>query len=193
MNLDPSDDLYSEGLAWACEPLVSHVALLEKAPVDAEHGFIAFDYLVALMDGQNEEYQGRDVLPDIWRFIVDSLPEEEAMNAGLTAFLRSDLAGAERIWRTIAGRSSAYATEAIFDLGNLLTMRGDAEGAREAYQRAIDADHPHITPMAAGYLGNALAQQGDTEGARVAFERAVDTGHPEAAPPASERLRHLNR
>ena len=84
--LEPSDELYQEGLAWACEPLVSHVALLERSNAEREHGFVAFDYLVALLDGQHEGYPGRDVLPVIWNFVTAFLSEEEAMIAGLTAY-----------------------------------------------------------------------------------------------------------
>jgi hypothetical protein len=46
--LEPSDDLYKDGLVWACETVASHVALLEKVTVGTESGFVAFDYLVAL-------------------------------------------------------------------------------------------------------------------------------------------------
>jgi hypothetical protein len=96
--LEPSDDLYNGGLAWACDPVASHVALLEKASVGVEHGYVAFDYLVALMDGQHR-YPRREVLPAIWDFVIESLAQEEMMTAGLTAYLRNDPATAERIWR----------------------------------------------------------------------------------------------
>ena len=143
--LEPSDDLYKGGLAWACEPLVSHVALLEKVTVGAEQGFVAFDYLVALLDGQHS-YSRQDVLPVIWDFVIDSLSEEEAMSAGLTAYLRNNLAGAEHIWRTLAGGTSDYSAEAAYNLGVVLAEQGDSEGAREAYQRAIDSEHPDPMP-----------------------------------------------
>ena len=185
--LEPSDDLYKGGLAWACEPLVSHVALLEKVTLGAEHGFVAFDYLVALLDGQHS-YPRQGVLPVIWDFVIDSLAADEAMSAGVTAYLRNDLAGAEHIWRTIAGGTSAHLAEAALNLGILLEKQGDLEGAREAYQRAIDSEHPEYAPAATSNLGVLLGEQGDLEGAREAYQRAVDSEHPESAPMAALNL-----
>jgi tetratricopeptide (TPR) repeat protein len=190
VGLEPSDDLYNGGLEWACEPLVSQVALLEKESVGAEHGFVAFDYLVALLDGQHA-YPRRDVLPAIWDFVIESLSEEEVMPAGLTAYLRNDLAVAERIWRTVAGGSSTYSAEAAFNLGALLYEQGDIEGARAAYQRAIDSDHSDAAPMAATNLGIVLAEQGDIEGTRAALQQAIDSGHPDQAPKAAVNLGSL--
>ncbi|MBA2344358.1 MAG: tetratricopeptide repeat protein [Rubrobacter sp.] len=188
VGLEPSSELYQEGLAWACEPLVSHVALLERSNADKEHGFVAFDYLVALLDGQHEGYPGRDVLPVIWNFVTDFLSEEEAMSVGLTAYLRSDLTGAEHIWRYLAEGSSTYSTEAVFNLGISLAEQGNPDGAREAFQRAIDSDHPNAAPRAALNLGALLIERGDDEGARVAFQRVIDSGHPDQAPKAAISL-----
>jgi len=149
--LEPSDQLYQDGLAWACEPLVSHVALLDKVTAGKEHGFVAFDYLSALLDGQHG-YPRRDILPFIWVFAADSLPEEEAMEVAMTAYLRDQRGESGRIWRTLGGRSSVQAPKAAFNLGVLLREQGDAEGARRAYQKAIDSDHPDVAPIARDLL-----------------------------------------
>src|SRR5215207_66585 len=149
--LEPSDDLYNGGLAWACKPVASRVALLEKASVGVEHGFVAFDYLVALLDGQHA-YPRRDVLPAIWDFVIESLSEEEVLPLGVTAYLRNYLATAERIWRTLAGGSSTNSAEAAFNLGVMLAEQGDIDGARSALQQAIDSNHPDYTSMAEDFL-----------------------------------------
>ena len=149
--LEPSDQLYQDGLAWACEPLVSHVALLDKVTAGKERGFVAFDYLSALLDGQHG-YPRRDILPFIWVFAADSLPEEEAMEVAMTAYLRDQRGESGRIWRTLGGRSSVQAPKAAFNLGLLLREQGDAEGARDAYQKAIDSDHPDVAPIARDLL-----------------------------------------
>jgi len=129
------------------------VVLLEKvsAGAGAAQGFMAFDYLVALLDGQHA-YPRRGVLPIIWHFVVESLPEEEATSTGLTAYLRNDLAGAEHIWRILAGGSSTYSAEAAYNLGVLLYEQGKIEGARAAFQRAIEFGHPEAAPMATDSL-----------------------------------------
>lgn len=190
--LEPSDDLYERGLAWACEPLVSQVALLEKSSVGEGKGFVAFDYLVALFDGQHT-YPRRDVLPVIWDFVIESLSEEEVMPAGLTAYLRNDLAMAERVWQTVASGSSAYSSEAACNLGILLYEQGDEEEARAAFQQAIDSGHPDQAPKAAYNLGLLLEEQGDEEGARATYQQAIDSSDSEVAPMAAVMLRDLNR
>jgi tetratricopeptide (TPR) repeat protein len=185
--LEPSDDLYNGGLAWACKPVASHVALLEKANVGVEHGFVAFDYLVALLDGQHA-YPRRDVLPVIWDFVIESLSEEEVLPLGVTAYLRNDPTTAGRIWRNVAGGSSTYSGEVAYYLGILLKEQGDTEGAREAYQEAIDSGHPDAASKAMNNLGVLLEEQGDIEGARAAYQRAIDSGHTDRAPMAVVNL-----
>jgi tetratricopeptide (TPR) repeat protein len=185
--LEPSEDLYDGGLAWACEPVASHVALLEKMNLGEEHGFVAFDYLVALSDGQHA-YPRRDVLPAMWDFVVGSLSEEEVEPAGFTAYLRNDLAVAERIWRKVAGGSSDYSAQAAFNLGALLEERGDAEGAEAAYQHAIDSGYPDEAPIAEVNLGVLLQKRGDAEGAQAAYQHAIDSGHSDVAPRAALNL-----
>ena len=76
----------------------------------------------------------------------------------------------------------------IADLGFLLKQQGDVEGARRAFQQAIDSGHTHQAPRAAAQLGVLLAEQGDVEGARRAFQQAIDSGHAEAAGVAAANL-----
>ena len=189
--LEPSEDLYNRGLAWACEPVASHVALLEKVNLGEERGFVAFDYFVALLDGHHT-HPRRDVLPALWDFVIESLSEEEMMPAGLTAYLRNDLVTAERVWRTVAAGSSRDAGEAAINLGLLLEEKDDTRGARAAYQMAIDSGHEDRAPRAAVNLGNLLGVQGDAEGARAAYQLAIDSGHQEVAPLAERLLSDLD-
>jgi Flp pilus assembly protein TadD len=51
-----------------------------------------------------------------------------------------------------SGHPDAAARAAV-NLGLLLEDRGDTEGARTAYRRAIDSGHPDAAPMAARNLG----------------------------------------
>ena len=77
---------------------------------------------------------------------------------------------------------------AAFNRGAALHEQGDAEGARAAYQQAIDSDHPRLASKAARNLGLMLVELGDTQGARAAFQRAVELGHPEVAAKAARSL-----
>jgi tetratricopeptide (TPR) repeat protein len=72
-----------------------------------------------------------------------------------------------------------------FSLGNTLAGQGDATGAREAYQAAIDSGHSDYAPAAEVKLAALLAGQDDVAGAREAYQRAIDSGHPEHAPKAA--------
>jgi tetratricopeptide (TPR) repeat protein len=185
--LEPSDDLYEAGLAWACEPLASHVALLEKVMGDTEHGFLAFDYLVALLDGQHG-YPRREVPPFIWRFIVDTLSEEDALTSGVTAYLRGDRGGAKHIWEALAGGSSVRSGEAAFNLGVLLGKEGDRDSAMAAYQLAIESGHEEVAPMAAHNFVNLLEEDGAKDSAKAALQLATESGHEEVAPRAAFKL-----
>ena len=56
--------------------------------------------------------------------------------------------------------------------------KNDVEGAKAAYQQAIDSSHADAVSMAAlEPLGVLLAGQGDVEGAKAAYQRAVRSGH----------------
>src|SRR3954454_21235469 len=84
--------------------------------------------------------------------------------------------------------ATGQAPAAMNNLGLLLAEHGDVEGARAAYQRAIDTGHPDQAPAAMNNLGLMLAEHGNVEGARAAFQRAIDTGHPDQAPIAMNNL-----
>ena len=76
-------------------------------------------------------------------------------------------------------------------LGDLLSQQGDLEGARAAYQSAIDAGGPDTMPLAAMRLGDLLSRQGDLEGARAAYQSAIDAGGPDIMSLAAMRLGDL--
>ena len=67
------------------------------------------------------------------------------------------------------------------------------EGARTAFQRAIESGHAVAAPASAVTLGSLLAERGDVEGARAAFQRAIDSGYNEAANAALQGIKALRR
>jgi predicted negative regulator of RcsB-dependent stress response len=73
----------------------------------------------------------------------------------------------------------------------LLEEQGDAVGAREAYQRAVDSGHTDVVQAAAVNLGVLLRDQGDLAGARSAFHLAIDSGYVDLAPVAAGSRRVL--
>jgi tetratricopeptide (TPR) repeat protein len=119
------------------------------------------------------------------------LSEEEALTAGITAYLRGDKGGAEHIWNTLAGGSSARSAQAAFNLGLLLEEEGDRDGAGAAYQLAIDSGHHDLAPRAGVNLGRLLKEEGDWYGAKAAYQLGIDSGHHDAAPVAKGLLQGL--
>ena len=74
--------------------------------------------------------------------------------------------------------ASTVDADAFFKLGLLLAERGHVEGARAAYQSAIDSGHAEAAPGAAVGLGVLLAEQGDVAGARAAYQSVIDRAMP---------------
>lgn len=66
--------------------------------------------------------------------------------------------------------------------------RGDAAGARDAFQRAVNYGVAEVTPAAAFDLGVELARLGDVEGAAAAFNLASETGTPDVVAKSSYNL-----
>ena len=79
---------------------------------------------------------------------------------------------------------------ALLYMGMTLQDR-DAEGAKAAYQHAIESEPIVIGPLAALGLGHVLEGQGDAEGAKAAYQKAIDSGATSAAPKASLGLGHV--
>jgi len=67
-------------------------------------------------------------------------------------------------------------------------LGGDVQGAKDAFQKAIDSGSADAAPMAAIGLGELLADEGDVQGAKDAFQKAIDSGRPNAALAATAGL-----
>ena len=63
----------------------------------------------------------------------------------------------------------------------MLVEEGDGEGARSAYQQAIDSGNPHYAALAANNLGNVLSSRHDEAGAEQAYRLSADLGDAKAA------------
>jgi tetratricopeptide (TPR) repeat protein len=59
----------------------------------------------------------------------------------------------------------------------MLAKQGDVEGARAAYQLAIDSGHPRLGGRAASNLGNLLTRRDDEAAAARAYRLAADLGN----------------
>ncbi len=66
-------------------------------------------------------------------------------------------------------------TTAALQLGILLAQEGDLNGARAAYQHAVDFGHTDMAPWPMVKLAIALIEHADMETAQAALQRALDT------------------
>jgi Flp pilus assembly protein TadD len=78
--------------------------------------------------------------------------------------------------------------EAANELGIVLARNGDPEGARKAFQRAIDTPGFAGAASAMRHLGLLLEGLGDAQGAVDSFLRAANSGDPNFGPMAANNL-----
>ena len=103
---------------------------------------------------------------------------------------RQDMDGAMRAYgAAIASGHPTHATRAWFNRGTLHQQRGETAQAVMAYRRAIELDHPELSPRAAVNLGYVLFNQaGMVEEAEEAFQIAIDSDDAEQAQLARQNL-----
>jgi tetratricopeptide (TPR) repeat protein len=117
--------------------------------------------------------------------LEDVVQEALARDADLEAAVGHALADFYR-QQIVAGN-----TRAMVDLGDLLRSQDDIEGARAAFEQAINSRRAEWAPAAMVALARVLEKQGDRDGARAAFQQAVDTGNADWAPYARGELQNL--
>ena len=191
---EANDEDYQDGLAWACEPLVSRAALLTGATNGRSKTFEIFDYVRDWSDGAGGDVDQslRAVPQSTWRFVISRVAPAEALAVGLAAYIRDNPNAAEDAWTKAANSDdSEWAPGAAFGLGLLLAKQGEPERAEKFLQRAIDSGHSEWAPRAALNLGRLLAVQGEPGRAGEFLQRAIDSGYLNAAPMAADALQRL--
>ena len=93
--------------------------------------------------------------------------------------------------RAIAAEHSDLAPRAARNLGSLLEMQEDYEGAAEAYRQAIASGHAEAAPNAAKDLGLLLEKQEDYDGAAEAWRQAMASEQTEVLVEAEAGLRRV--
>jgi non-ribosomal peptide synthetase-like protein len=102
-----------------------------------------------------------------------------------------DVEAARRTYeQAIASGDPDAAPRASIDLGVLLAVQGDIDGARMAFARAASSGHREA-PWAVIGLGLLLEALGDRAYARDAYRFVVESGHAQAAPVADRHLKAL--
>jgi tetratricopeptide (TPR) repeat protein len=182
-NLDLDEVTFTHGLAWACEPIASHVALLTMTGTGGEASVVAFDYLVEQID--LGRVVGRREVPDpTWRFVLEEAGLDQLGAVGKVAYARRRWDIAEAAWRRAAGAELAMvAAPAMINLGQLLREQGDTEAAKRVFRKAATIDaRPYQQAQANWILGGLLEKESDLDGAKAAYEQAAGSQFTTAAP-----------
>jgi hypothetical protein len=157
------------GLEWACMPIASHVALLERASDGPSPAYEPLDYIVECVEGSSPK-----ILGETWEYVLTHVDPETALSVGNVAHTQRKLDVAARAF-SLAEKSQRtdMALAATVNLGLVLKDDGDLTGATSALERVIASGNQDLSTVANFNLANILAEQGDIRGAKAAFERAI--------------------
>ena len=84
-----------------------------------------------------------------------------------------------------ADQTRATEPWATFHLGSIFDRQGEYLRAEEAYQQAIDSEHPEAAPRAAFNLGLMFDRRGEYDLAVEAYQQAIASEHADWAPMAA--------
>ncbi|WNV90710.1 tetratricopeptide repeat protein [Umezawaea sp. Da 62-37] len=172
VGVDPTAELFAAGLAWACAPIASQVALLRRV----SGGLEVLDYVVEAEAGaEMPDFLGADLLA------ITSAADAYGIGDAAYAAGRSDLAR-QGFRRAMEDPGSLAA--AAFSLGVVLAGQDDAAGAERVYRQAIETGHPVFAYLAMVNLGFLLLERDAVEEAREVFRTAADTRPVERGPRA---------
>jgi tetratricopeptide (TPR) repeat protein len=125
-----------------------------------------------------------------WRWAVQ--PAVASSSPSAVALKRGNrLADQHNNAKAKAAYQETVAPRAANALGQLLADEGDTEGARRAFQIAIDSRHFLGSAIGWVNLGNLLFASNDIEGYISAYQQAVKSGHFYYAPKAAASLGHM--
>ena len=172
---------------WAIEPIIgkrrrtrqSMLTYHADAQTLAVHDYL-HDY---------DQRNNTDPLADhVWDAVLDYANGGTRIRIALVAveMRRSDIA--VRAVRPLKEKGDPVGAVV---LGVLLEEQGDVEGAKAAYQIAIDSRDADMAPSAAFNLGLLLWRQGDVDGAKIAYQTSIDSHHADWSPGAAVNLGNL--
>lgn len=166
-HLEPSDEGFEEGLAWALTMAVSHVSLLAKQP-GADDTYRVLDYAEQVV--RDEAWP----LPEgLWEFAITTQGQDEVWQVGVTADAEQCPDIARRAYQELLRRGDP---SGALGIGRQLAHAGEMDEARSWFQRAIQDGLSWVMVE----FGVLLAQYDRDESVRWHL-RALEAGFPEAA------------
>ncbi|WP_413812641.1 tetratricopeptide repeat protein [Streptomyces sp. OE57] len=164
---------YDDALDWACRPVhhAGDIAPLRPHAKTIGHidGYRVTDILTHHTVPTAPAQLPDRLCAEVWDTLIATVTADACNSIGYAAYVNSQLPQATAAW-TRAGEAGH--SQAMFNLGVLLSDQGDNDGARIWWTRA--AEQGHTSSMRA--MGALLHRQDDTEGARTWYTRAADRG-----------------
>jgi cellulose synthase operon protein C len=163
-NMELSDLVFQNGIAWARRPVVSHQALLRASGEDRSAGYVPFDYIVSYI-----EQQYVPIPSSTWDRMVDWFPPDEIDLIAFSAWSRGNVRVAATAFEK-ATRSTDEASARRAKANGMLAigMVGNIERVREIYEELRSGDDRKTAEQAAFNLGAVLKEAGEvTEAERL--------------------------
>jgi TPR repeat protein len=161
------DEKFGAALKWATREINPTVSLLE--PGDGTYS--VYDYVLDQLATTN-----RTVPTATWQLAIDEAEDGELTSIGYQAFVHQNLPEiAEDAWRKAADRGNA---DAMFNLGVLLTERGEQAEAEQWYRKAVAGGTGDAGVMF--NLGVLLTERGEQAEAEQWYRKAAERGQTRA-------------
>jgi hypothetical protein len=147
VNLEPEPEDFHQGLAWALQPAVSRVALLERVSGNVQGpGYRALNHLIAVCDGQGVgRVSSRLMREQTWEFVLAHTSPGEILKVGVTAYTRDERSVADSAWEQVAASGDAAVGEAALLLGGLREEEGNFGDALSAWRSAGGLPGVHVS------------------------------------------------
>ena len=138
-DLAPTNKHFRDGLEWAARPVASQVALLRRTNPDGAPGaWRILDHAVTADEG-GEEQPSRMIPAEAWTELIDMITGHDAIGVGFAAIAHDNIPAAISALKKGSVPGIDGAPLVTVALGALLAEHGDKDGARAAFQRAIES------------------------------------------------------
>jgi tetratricopeptide (TPR) repeat protein len=179
----PTDECFARALAWATAPVYRSIAL-----VQGDGSYEPYDWIVLHAIQRIQ----RPINPHAWDLILASVDPDAAFDLGVMAGAWQDRARSIHAFtRAKDAPDPRTAALAAFNLGVGLQEDSDLDGARAAWERAIQSGYEDLVGKGLFNLGLLGEEQGDLNCACSTYRRAIESGHDEAVAKASINLGRL--
>ncbi len=176
-DLDPSDSVLDDGLAWTRKPIASSAALISRVDGSNRTAYAAIDYIVSHIEGEFRSALGTpfDIPAESRTYCASLVEGVEAVHVGFRAYSNQQDSVARIALDKVGSVPESILPFASFLTGSVLQRLGDLEAAASALKTAVGTEDPGVAPVAAYLLAGVLDDLGDTEGAEEAYRKGMQS------------------